>query len=287
MSLEVPGGTFYRNYDGISLDWDSTAYPATVSSFRLDAYEVTVGRFRQFVTEGTSPLQGMGKHTHLNSGQGLTMQPVSPSDAGVVAFEPGWDTSSTPLLATTPAGWTTNLGMSYGGTTWTETVVSAEGERLPISGITWFEAYAFCIWDGGFLPSETEWNYAAAGGSDQREYPWSPPFPPGSPDVICPWDNFQGCADGGTALDAVGSLLMGNGKWGHADLAGNLQEWTLDGDKSYWTPCVDCSRPVGFGSDLRGGDFFGSFQVTQASGASHDVAVGRQQTYGFRCARTP
>ncbi len=289
LSLEVPGGTFYRDYDGISLDWDSTAYPATVSGFRLDAYEVTVARFRQFVASGASPSAGMGKHRHINGGLGLAVQPgAEPSDAGST-YEPGWNAATwNPMLATTPAGWTANLGMSYGGTTWTETVVSADGERLPISGISWIEAYAFCIWDGGFLPSETEWNYTAAGGSDQREYPWSPAFPPGSPDVGCIWENFQGCADGGaTAVDAVGSILMGNGKWGHADLAGNLQEWTLDGDKSYWTPCVDCVRPVGYLADLRGGSFLGSFQVTQASSAIDALTIGRQQTYGFRCARTP
>ena len=41
--------------------------------------------------------------------------------------------------------------------------------------MNWFESYAFCIWDGGFLASEAEWNYAAAGGSEQRYYPWSSP----------------------------------------------------------------------------------------------------------------
>ena len=49
-----------------------------------------------------------------------------------------------------------------------------------INCVNWFEAYAFCIWDGGFLPTEAEWNYAASGGSEQRYYPWSASFPPGA-----------------------------------------------------------------------------------------------------------
>src|SRR5208283_186 len=99
-----------RSYDGLSAGCTSTAYPATVSGFRLDAYEVTVGRFRQFVAAwdgGWRPASGAGKHTHLNGGSGLA--------ATGGGYETGWNTSWVGLLASTSTAWNTNLA----GGTWT------------------------------------------------------------------------------------------------------------------------------------------------------------------------
>jgi hypothetical protein len=144
-SLEVPGGTYDRSYDGLT--YASTSFPATVSGFRLDAYEITVGRFRQYVDYlaggGSLPTDGAGKHTHLNGGLGLS--------AAGGGYEAGWDAADwNGQVATTATGWNQNLS----GGTWT--AAPGTNENQPVTSIDWFEAYAFCIWDGGFLPSEAE-----------------------------------------------------------------------------------------------------------------------------------
>src|SRR5689334_21712444 len=67
-SLLVPGGTFARSYDGV--DYLDRSYPATVSDFYLDKYEITVGRFRAFVnagmgTQASPPADGAGAHPKI------------------------------------------------------------------------------------------------------------------------------------------------------------------------------------------------------------------------------
>ena len=63
----IPGGTFYRSYDVASDEmFSDMSSPATVSPFVLDKYEVTVGRFRQFVeagmgTRASPPAAGAGR----------------------------------------------------------------------------------------------------------------------------------------------------------------------------------------------------------------------------------
>ena len=146
---------------------------------------------------------GAGKHVHLNLGKGL--------NAVGGGYETGWVASWTSSLATTASGW----DMKLSGGTWSPAPGSIENR--PITNVTWFDAYAFCIWDGGFLPSEAEWNYAAAGGNEQRVYPWSLKYPPGSNDVSCANAWYSGCANANTPAGqpiAVGGLspgVTGNG----------------------------------------------------------------------------
>jgi formylglycine-generating enzyme required for sulfatase activity len=244
MSLKVPGGTFYRTYTNDGSGAKNTADPATVSDFSLDKYMVTVGRFRKFVTawdqgSGYTPDVGSGKHTHLNNGKGLV-------DSGApgpgVVYETGWIESYNNKLNLT----NDTLQCQSDLFVWTNS--PGNNEKLPMNCVNWFEAYAFCIWDGGFLASEAEYELAAAGGSEQRRFPWGS-TEPGKDNKYAIWNcdypDGSGTCDGTIRnIAPVGTPLLGAGKWGQLDLVGNLQQWLLDYLLlAYDNPSVD-SAPV-------------------------------------------
>jgi Sulfatase-modifying factor enzyme 1 len=126
--------------------------------------------------------------------------------------------------------WTTNLDCYTATPTWTES--PGVNENLPLNCENWYEAYAFCIWDGGFLPSEAEWEYAAAGGDEQLEYPWGS-TDPGSANEYAIYDCFfptgtVDCTNTNANIAPVGTPTMGAGRWGQLDIVGDLWKWNLD-----------------------------------------------------------
>lgn len=258
---------------------------ATVANFRLDKYEVTVGRFRKFVdavVSGWRPVAGAGKHTHLNSGQGLRNRSSS-------AYEPGWDVAwnvddTIYRIHAAKSSWDSSLACASGGVPATWTPVSGANETRPIGCVNWYQATAFCIWDGGFLPSEAEWHYAAYGGSEQRYYPWS--VPPNSTTVDCTYANYDECTP--DELFIVGSLPAGDGRFGQSDLGGNAAEWLLDLNYGYLEPCDNCANLDLGSSRARGG---GSLVLASSYLAYSSRGYASPETTapgsGLRCARTP
>jgi formylglycine-generating enzyme required for sulfatase activity len=287
-SLEVQGGTYYRTYTNTGSGPTGEADPAMISGFRLDKYLVTVGRFRQFAAawnngSGWLPAAGAGKHTHLNGGYGLVNSAAA--DAGTV-YETGWLASDNGSIAPTNA----NLACDSKYSTWTNTVGSQE--NLPINCISWYDAYAFCVWDGGFLPSEAEWEYAAAGGTEQREYPWGTADPGMSNQFAiysCYYPMLLGCT-GVTNIAPVGTPTQGAGRWGQLDLVGELYEWELDWwASSYVDPCTDCAyltQQMNSGRVLRGTEF-GIYVAPNLMPASRSGGGQTGFHAGIRCARAP
>jgi formylglycine-generating enzyme required for sulfatase activity len=286
----VPGGTFHRTYKNDSGGATNQADPATLSDFRLDKYLVTVARFRKFVTawdqgSGYLPETGSGKHKHLNSGKGL----VDSGAASAGTYESGWiELDSNKLDPTNDT-----LDCQSNLSSWTSR--PGANEKLPMNCINWFEAYAFCIWDGGFLPSEAEYVYAAAGGAEQRRFPWGA-TPPGKNNQYaiwgCHYPDGSGTCDGTLRnLAPVGTAKAGAGKWGQLDLVGNLIEWYLDYyAAAYANPCMDCANlNSGSGRAPRDG-YFGATDETLLQSSYRNngfYPANRFASYGFRCARTP
>jgi sulfatase modifying factor 1 len=298
-SLEVTGGTYFRAYDPFNPEDAASpalasdggpadeSHLATVSTFRLDKYEVTVGRFRQFVNAwnggaGYQPAATSGKHPYLNGGQGLA------NSGSPGTYETGWTASWSANIAPTNA----NLNCPNAGfATWTDTASSQD--NLPINCVNWYEAYAFCIWDGGFLPSEAEWEYAAAGGSEQRYYPWGS-TPPGTSNRYAIYLCQYGISDGGlctgvTNIAPVGTATLGAGLWGQLDLAGEVYNWTLDvWSLNYVDPCTDCAYLTNTSQRVvRGGDFGAAATYMFPPARDFYQAASRYGVLGLRCARSP
>jgi len=269
----VPGiatPSFYRSYDGVTAGYTSQAFPAQVGDFRLDNYEITVGRFRKFVAAYSQNMIPAGAGKNPNN-----------------STDTGWNTAWNTSLAATPGVLTSAL-KCHASQTWTDAAGSAATESVAINCITWFEAEAFCIWDGGRLPTEAEWNYAAAGGSQQRIYPW------GSATPNCTYANYAAQLNGVDycvvkfGVNRVGSESpTGDGLYGQSDLAGNVWEWGQDWySAQYMTPCINCS--YAFPASLRmirGGGSDSGLDPLHVSFRNGDTPPARSYGYGARCAR--
>jgi formylglycine-generating enzyme required for sulfatase activity len=266
-SVLVPGGTFNRQDIG---------FPATLDDFRLDREEVTVGRFRAFVaadqgTQMSPPETFSGEHP------GLTTS--------------GWDASWNASLAVWPTALRASLKCDATFQTWTDEPTGFE--ELPINCVSWFEAFAFCAWDGGWLPTDAEWEYAWRGGGEQRAWPWSSPptammIDPRYASYDCTGDfsAAQQCAFGDLGL-AGSRAGRDDGKWGHHDLAGNVWEWVLDWDGPPPVPCDNCAllTPGTPAARVARGGGFASPLSELASHRAAQPPVQRSKDYGFRCAR--
>ena len=279
-SAVIAGGTFSRTQDSIVdaapiVDVPPAPDNAYVGDARVDRYEVTVARFRQFVlsgqgTQARPPAVGAGTHTAI--------------------VNSGWDASWNTSLASDTPSLVAALKCSASYQTWSDAPGSEE--NFPINCVTWYEAMAFCIWDGGYLPTEAEWAYAAMAGAQERAFPWS--VPANDPTCDCSYANNGGAAWPTTACSATGANRVGSesptgdGKWGHADLAGNVAEWVLDYSGAYPTPCTNCANLTPSAQRVtRGGSYADDPNQVENILRGQQQPSARSPKTGFRCARAP
>jgi formylglycine-generating enzyme required for sulfatase activity len=114
-------------------------------------------------------------------------------------------------------------------------------------------------------------------------YPWS------SPPTSTLIDATHAAYNGAAVASFVGSRSpAGDGRWGHADLAGNAAEWTLDLYASPYVSntCKDCAnldQDQGAGRAVRGGAYYNADVSSGQRGAMKPTVLS--SGVGARCAR--
>jgi formylglycine-generating enzyme required for sulfatase activity len=269
LNLQVTGGELLPLGDAASGGERNT----TVSTFGLDKYEVTVGRFRRFV-QGYDAWRATG-----NPPAGASTHPLIPGS--------GWQESWNASLPNSAAELSSALQC---GSLATWTVSAASNEQRPINCLNWYMSFAFCHWDGGRLPTEVEWEYAAAGGSENRTYAWgNSPVPDDSDATYAVYNCLPAAGECVVAdLLPVGSKPLGQARFGHRDIAGSLWEWLID----WHTPSYPATVPANYAKiDMgthrifRSGSWQGGAQYLPAA---YRLAQSPQifaDDYGARCAR--
>jgi formylglycine-generating enzyme len=269
---EVEAGADY--YPGGDTS-ETPEHNATITPFALDKYEVAVSRFRQFV----------GNYNAWHS-----THPVIGEGGNPKASNTGWGQSWTIAASNLPASATeleASIACDPANQTWSNEIGTGASEAFPINCVDWYLAFAFCIWDGGRLPTEAEWEYAAAGGSQNRLYPWGQ-APPNSNLA-----SFGGSDNSPKVL--VGSKLATGGAsyFGHADLAGSSSEWVFDwwaagtyGTTGSPIPCNDCAHSTqGSARGIRGGGWSYAGNELRSALRNGFPPSMRDDLVGFRCVR--
>ena len=175
-------------------------------------------------------------------------------------------------------------------------------ESHPVVNVTWHDALAYCTWLSEVtgkaitLPSEAEWEKAARGAADKREYPWGDTWKEG-------YCNSDELAVGDTT--PVGIFPEGISPCGCLDMVGNVWEWTRslwgpwDG-KDYSSAKLQFIYPYQIGDArenleaddkwlrvLRGGSFFSDRSFARCAVRGGILPSFRLRDLGFRVAVSP
>jgi iron(II)-dependent oxidoreductase len=206
--VSVPGGTFMLGATpeaGFVFDNVKWAHPVEVAPFAIARAAVTQAEFAAFVDDGGYRRAALWS-------------------------EAGWRWREK-AGAEHPVHWRQGAAGQWQRRDFDRWVPLAE--HRPIIHCNWYEADAYCRWAGRRLPSEAEWEMAAAAEPTpdgrgltgrKRRFPWGDE-PPTPERANLDW-RAMGCLD-------VGALPAGDSAFGCRQMIGNVWEWTSDDFQPY------------------------------------------------------
>lgn len=273
--VRVPAGPFVMG-DDAGEDDEKPAHRVDLDDFYLGKTEVTMGQYAKFLAWIRSSGHDHA-FCHPNEPAGKDHRPAL-AEPWARAFS--WESDAPP----------------------------AGCENLPVVLVDWYDAYAYCRWAGGALPSEAQWEKAASfdPAGAKRRFPWGADYDPahaqaadqvaGRPIPNAPaWDAWNlarqkepPAQDPHARLAAVGSFPAGASALGILDLAGNAKEWCFDlYDGGFYAKKAG-ANPVSEAGDgsgkrvIRGGDWSCWAALLRTSYRDYAGPADRDSKVGFR-----
>jgi formylglycine-generating enzyme required for sulfatase activity len=252
--IAIPGGTFRMGSDEHYAD-EAPAHRVTVDPFFIDATPVTNREFRRFV-EATGHVTFAEIAPRAEDYPGALPHMLK---AGSLMFSP-------PTHAVDLRDWSQWWKFQFGAT-WRKPYGAGSSikglDDHPVVHVAYRDAEAYAAWAGKALPTEAEWEFAARGGLEDKEFAWGDELTPGGRHMANTWQGqfpHQNSREDGFARTSPVTAFPPNG-YGVYDMIGNVWEWTAD----FWSTRHPADQPKAccVPQNPRGGPEAGSFDPRQ------------------------
>ena len=156
-------------------------------------------------------------------------------------------------------------------------------DNLPVAGVAWADANAYCQWLGKQLPTEAQWEKAASG-TQGYEYPWGNE-----------WHKAYSNSGEGEGLESgvapIDSFTKGQSPFGVFNMAGNVMEWTADWYQPYPDNQYQSKDYGEIFRVVRGGGWggMGHYAINHFNRTSYRFYLRPESTFpdlGLRCAKS-